>query len=495
MKNAYHQLRQRFEKIAHFEHLRGIASWDESTMMPSGGGPARAEALASIAEHIHALLTAPEVGEWLAAVTPEQLASSWDQANVALMQRRYQLNTAIPADLVNAHAKTCLTTEQAWREYRQHNDWDSFLPHQEHCFNLSYRIAEHQADILGLSPYDAALAQYNRGETVASIDPLFNDLKTALPPLIEQAMAQQQQHPTIAFTSTFPTAQQHQLALTAMRMLTFNFDHGRLDTTTHPFCGGTPEDTRVTTFYDEDNLLNGLMGVCHETGHAKYEQQLPPQWRNQPVGEAINMAVHESQSLLVEMQLCRSRALITQLHPTILSLFGERPELSQDNLYRLSKQVSRSYIRIFADEITYPLHVILRYDIEKALFAKQLRIQDLPDAWDHHMQTHLGLPTQGNFQDGVMQDVHWPSGTFGYFPAYTLGRLMAAQWHQQLEQDIGPSEAHIQRGDLKPIFDWLKTHIHQHGSHEAGRDLLARTTGQPLSITPFINHIKQRYLD
>jgi carboxypeptidase Taq len=278
-----------------------------------------------------------------------------------------------------------------------------------------------------------------------------------------------------------------------MSALGFDFTHGRLDESLHPFCGGVPDDVRMTARYDESDVASGLMAVLHETGHALYNAGLPKAWRHQPVGAPRSTAVHESQSLLLEMQICRSRAFLGYLAPLLSETFGDQPAFAADNLYRRAIRVERSLIRVDADEVTYPLHIILRYRLEQALLAGDLTVADLPGAWHEGMRELLGVEPPSD-REGVLQDIHWPTGAFGYFPCYTLGALMAAQLFEALRAAEPDLEAAIGRGDFRPLLAWLRRNVHEQGSLLDTRTLLARATGRPLAPQPFLDHLRSRYL-
>lgn len=250
-----------------------------------------------------------------------------------------------------------------------------------------------------------------------------------------------------------------------MSRLGFDFHHGRLDVSHHPFCGGISSDVRITTRYKEDEFLSSIMAISHETGHALYEQGLPEKWAIQPVGHSLGMAVHESQSLFIEMQICRSLEYIQFLAPMAQKYFENAENITQENIYYHYTKVQPGLIRVDADEVSYPLHVILRYEIEQQLFSSEITIADLPEVWNSSMQKYLGLSTQGDDKNGVMQDVHWPSGTFGYFPAYTFGALIAAQLFAAVSKSIPDIKEQLKRGDLMPLLHWLRENIHQKGNY------------------------------
>jgi carboxypeptidase Taq len=282
-----------------------------------------------------------------------------------------------------------------------------------------------------------------------------------------------------------------------MTALGFDFAHGRLDVSDHPFCGGVPEDTRITTRYSEDDFLESLMAVLHETGHALYQQGLPAAWRSQPVGGSLGAAMHESQSLFVEMQVARSPALIAFAAPHIRDHLAAHPDdraWTVDNLYAHVTRVCPSYIRVDADEVTYPLHVILRFELEQALIAGDLEVADLPDAWNARMVRYLGLSTEGDFKNGCMQDVHWFAGLYGYFPTYTLGALMAAQFYAAASSAIPNLEEKVAEGDLAPLLGWLRRKVHAQGQSRSANELLKQVTGEPLVLHHFKEHLERRYL-
>lgn len=279
-----------------------------------------------------------------------------------------------------------------------------------------------------------------------------------------------------------------------MERLGFDFNHGRLDVSLHPFCGGTSDDVRITTRYDEADFTSALMGVLHETGHALYERGLPKNWRGQPVGQARGMAVHESQSLLVEMQVCRSREFLAFAAPIMRNvLVGRGPAWDVDNLSRLYTRVEPGFIRVDADEVTYPAHVILRYKLERTMIAGDMEPADLPAAWNEGMQRLLGL-TPPDDRLGCLQDIHWYDGAWGYFPTYTLGAMTAAQFFDAAVRADPDIKTGIASGNFLPLIGWLRDNIHGKGSLLSSQDLLVAATGSPLDPEIFKTHLKQRYL-
>ncbi|MEY4551206.1 MAG: hypothetical protein RL685_7401, partial [Pseudomonadota bacterium] len=321
---SYLALEEHFRRISRLEHLEAIASWDEAAIMPAGGGEARAAALATLKTLIHAETSSPRVGEWLARAEGEQgQLDAWQRANLREVKQGYVRATALPPDLVEAASLANSKSEQAWRKLRPANDWQTFLPLLTEVVRLQREVAAALADRLGLEPYDALLDGYEPGGRSAHIAPLFAELSAALPELIKGAMERQALSPAADIVGPFPAEAQRRLGLELMKQLGFDFEHGRLDTSHHPFCGGVPQDVRITTRYDEQDCLSALLGVLHETGHAKYEQHRPPRYVDQPVGRARSMSLHESQSLLLEMQVCRSREFAELLAPRLARTFPD----------------------------------------------------------------------------------------------------------------------------------------------------------------------------
>ncbi len=352
-----------------------------------------------------------------------------------------------------------------------------------------------KADVLGSTVYDALLDEFEPGGKAATIDALFADLAAFLPDLIARARERQARLPApVAPAGPFAIEAQRRLAREMMATLGFDFDHGRIDESAHPFCGGTPDDVRITTRYSPASFLPALFAVLHETGHAMYERGLPARWRDQPVGQAASMSLHESQSLLIEMQTCRSRDFFAFAAPRLRAAFGgEGPEWDADNLHRLATRIEPGPIRVDADEATYPAHILLRYRLEKAMIAGDLAVRDLPGAWNEGMAALLGV-TPPDDRDGCLQDVHWPAGLFGYFPTYTLGAMTAAQIFDAARRAEPSIPEGIGRGDFAPLFAWLRAHVHGLGASLDADGTVAQATGRPLDAAIFKAHLEARYL-
>lgn len=487
-------LRAHFARIGHLDHAYAMLAWDEAALMPAGGGAARAEALAALRGMIQEQTADEAVGE-LAETAAAGDLEPWEAANVARIREAWRRAKAVPVDLSMALSRACSACEQAWRPARAKHDWAAVSGKLETVVALTREEAAALAAALDCEPYDALLGDYEPGVTQADIDPLFARLAAELPARIDGAIAAQRPLPKLG--GPFPSDRQAALGRALMGAVGFDFERGRLDTSHHPFCGGDPDDTRITTRYDEDDFLKSMYAVLHETGHALYQQGLPAAWRGQPVGAAGGMALHESQSLTMEMQVCRSAAFLEFAAPLIQrELLGGETTAERwqaPSLTARATRVARGFIRVDSDELTYPLHVILRYQLETDLLAGRLAVQDLPDAWDAAMIKHLGLSTRDDLANGVMQDVHWFAGLIGYFPCYTLGALMAAQLQAAARQAIGDPAAAIAAGDFGTLLGWQRKHVHERGRLVPTKTLIAEATGAPLGVGAFLTHVDARY--
>ena len=492
---AYQTLERRFKRLGVLGGVERMLDWDSQTMMPCGGAADRAEQSAAVALIRHGILTDPSLGDLLDRADGQAPADPWQAANLAEMRRLWSHANAVDAGLVEALAKAASASEMCWREARPANDFAGLEGPMGEVLALVRESAAAKADALGCSPYDALLDQYEPHGKSAHIDSLFDRLAGFLPGFLAQVIERQASEPApLPLEGPFPIDAQRALGRRMMEAVGFDFDHGRLDESNHPFTGGTPDDVRITTRYDEGDFTQGLMATLHETGHAMYELGLPASWRYQPVGEAAGMSVHESQSLLLEMQACRSRAFAEFSAPLMADAFGGvGPAWEAENIHRLDTRVECGLIRVYADEVTYPAHVMLRYGLEKALIAGDLAIADLPGAWADAMKELLGV-TPPDDRDGCMQDIHWAAGAYGYFPTYSLGALTAAQLFDAARSADGDIETGLARGDFKPLFAWLRPNVHSLGASLGSAGLVERATGRPLDGGVFESHLAARYL-
>jgi carboxypeptidase Taq len=486
-------------KLESLEHAQAMLGVDEAVNMPSGGGEKRAAALAGLASLYHEIATAPEVADWLAAAEAEDLD---EQQRVAVREfRRVHRNmTCLTSDFVARQVEAKVRAEQLWRELRPEGDWKGFLPAFESIVASVREEAEHRASVLGLSGYDALMEQYDPGARAADITPIFERLKTFLGEFIPAAMERQNRRastrPAKPLNPPYPAESQRALGVALMRVVGFDFTHGRLDTSHHPFCGGVPSDVRMTTRYTTDEFLSSLMGILHETGHGLYEQGLPGTWSHWPSGKARGMSMHESQSLFVEKQIARSAEFWDFALPLVREHLGPSAidGWDLDDALAHVHRIEPGLIRVDADEATYPLHVILRFEIEQDLVSGRLAPRDVPEAWDEKMRSYLGLSTIDNPADGPMQDVHWPSGAIGYFPSYTVGALIAAQLWAALERDHPAVREEIRRGEFAAVKAWLYENIWSKASLLPSGQIIRNATGEALDPRHFEAHLQRRYL-
>ncbi len=490
---AYARLQARFARIATLGEAAGVLHWDASAMMPPGGGAARGDQLAVLAGLRHELLTAPETAGDLAEA--DAGPDHWHAANLALMRRAHLRATALPGDLVEAQERAFSACEKVWRGARADSDFARVRPHLAEVVALVRQAADALAPALGLSRYDALMDGFQPGIASADVAPVFENYESFLADALPRAEERQARAPApVPLGGEFPSTVQEALCRRLAARAGLEFEHARLDRSTHPFCGGTPTDVRITTRYDETDPAQALMGVMHETGHALYERGLPADHARQPVGEAAGMAAHESQSLIVEMQACRSDAYLSWLGPELYAAFGGDPTpYDQANLARLWRRVRRGFIRVDADEMTYPAHVILRFRLEQALVSGDLAVADLPGAWSDGLFALLGIRPPDDRQ-GCLQDIHWYDGAFGYFPSYTLGAMAAAQLAAAARREVPDLDAALGQGSLAPLLGWLRARVHGQGSLLGLNDLMRAATGRPLEAADFEAHLRARYL-
>jgi carboxypeptidase Taq len=487
--NAYATLEQKFARIACLDEAAAMLGWDASAMMPEGGAEARGEQLATLAGLSHEFLSAPDIGEALALAEPE---TDWQTANVALMREAHIRATALPRDLVEASVRAGRACESIWRQARPESDFAAVKDSLAEVVALTRESANILGEKLGLAPYDALMSQYQRGISAADATAIFaryeTFLKDALPRAEElQAGRQHEELPP----GPYPEAVQEALARKLAAAAGLKFSAARLDRSAHPFCGGTPTDIRITTRYDEADFASALMGVLHETGHALYEQNLPAAFRRQPVGAAAGMAMHESQSLIIEMQAVRSDAFLGHLAPLLTETFGKTITLG--GLKNRLRRVKRSFIRVEADEMTYPAHVLLRFRLEQALLSGDLAVADLPGAWNDGLHSLLGI-TPPDDRQGCLQDIHWYDGAIGYFPSYTLGAMAAAQLMAAARKALPTLDDALALGDFSGLSGWLAQHVHGLGSSRGYNEILTAATGEALNPAHFEAHLSARYL-
>jgi carboxypeptidase Taq len=490
---SYATLAEHQRKLHHFQHLASIAWWDQAANMPSKGNEARAAALAELAALMHRMRTDATLAERIERAEQEPL-DDMQRANLREIRRDWRLANALPEDLVQRRSLATSACEHAWRKQRPANDWAGFLKNFKPLLAISREEAHLLSQQSGLSKYEALMDRYEPGMRCATLDRVFGQMRQWLPGLIQRVVDKQSQDAVVRPQGPFATARQEALCKKVVGLLGFDFEAGRMDTSTHPFCGGVPEDVRMTTRYREDDFFPALMGTVHETGHGRYEQSRPREWLSQPVSQSRSMGIHESQSLSFEMQLGGHPGFAKMLTPLLREAFGDQAAFEPNNLRRLISRVQRGLIRVDADEVTYPAHILLRYEIERPLIDGEIEPEDIPALWDAKMQELLGLDTRGNFKDGPLQDVHWPEALFGYFPCYSLGAMYAAQWFAAMRKAMPDLDARIEAGDFAPVFDWLRSNIWSQASRWSTDELALRASGEALNPAHYREHLELRYL-
>ena len=492
----YKQLEQEWQRLHAFRGALALLRWDAAVMMPRGSADVRGEQLAALETEQHALLTTPRVSRLLdRAQASEGSLDDWQRANLRHMRRQRDHAIATPASLISRLARATSLAEVRWAEAREQNQFALFAPHLEEVLHLVRDKAALLGQALGLSPYDALIDEFTPDLRVTEIDALFAVLSRRLPSLIREAIERQSDALPLPLAGRFPGRKQKVLLTEVMKALGFDFQRGRLDESAHPFTEGVSGDLRVTTRLDRGDPFTGLLAVLHETGHALYDLGVPREWATQPVTRERGMAMEESQALLLEMTIGRSRAFVTWLRPLLQKHFAvSGPEWEVENLYRLLTRVQRSAVRVDADELTYPLHILLRYDLEKQLLGGQLAVRDLPEAWNAGMEARLELRPATD-AEGCLQDIHWAHGFFGYFPSYCVGAAIAAQLAEGLRAGVPGLNEQIRQGDFSGLTGWLRERVQGHGARLPLPALIKQATGKPLAAAPLLRYLESRYLE
>ena len=486
----FDQLTQKQKRIQALGSISGLLGWDEQTMLPEESADQRQNQSATIAAVIHEAKTDPQIGSLLDQLEARE-ASEDEEVILRDARKDYDQSTKLPASWVEEHSRLCSQAFHAWAEARKNNDFASYAPYIQRHLDLAKQGAEHLG--WGDRPYDLQIDFHDPGMDAATIDALFAELKTDLVPLLAQILDSPVK-PQEGILKGFPVAEQKTFLEEVTASLGFNYKRGRIDISLHPFCSGNGADTRMTTRFDEDNPLDSLFSSIHETGHGMYEQGLPLDSLHNALGKAAGMGAHESQSRLWENQVCRSRAFWSHYEPKFRTAFPSQLEgISSEDLYLAINAVSRNPIRVDSDEVTYNLHIIIRFEIEKKLFAGELQVADLPEYWNAQYKELLGIEPKDD-AEGVLQDVHWSSGAFGYFPSYCLGNMLAAQlWYSVLDR-IPDLEKAIATGNFATLLEWLRDKVHRHGARYHLMELSKRATGQELSPKSLLRYLKDRYL-
>jgi carboxypeptidase Taq len=492
----YKQLELEWQRLHAFGGALSLLRWDAAVMMPRGSADVRGEQLAAIETEQHAILTSPKVSRLLDRARAGAAAlDEWQRANLREMLRQRDHAIATPVSLIGRLARATSVAEVRWAEAREKKDFSLFAPFLGEVLQLVRDKAALLGQALNLAPYDALMDGYTPGLRSPAIDSIFRALSRRLPALVREAIERQREAPALPITGKFTPGRQRALIVELMKSFGFSFERGRLDESDHPFTEGVAGDIRVTTRLDQADPFKGMLAAMHETGHALYDLGVPREWHAQPVGKARGMALEESQALFVEMIVCRSRPFLQWLQPMLEKHFGVTgPEWEPGNLYRLLTQVRRSAIRVDADELTYLMHVLLRYAIEKDLLEGRLDVRDLPEAWNKGMRDRLEV-TPADDSEGCLQDVHWAHGAFGYFPSYAIGAVVAAQLYEKLRAQTPELDAGLARGELGLVTGWLAENVHAAGARSGTEELVQEVTGKPLSAAASLRYLEARYLE
>jgi len=491
---AYAELIRRVKAVSLLSSCSSLLHWDQQTYMPPRGSAHRAEQLALVAGLAHSQFTAPEIGELLAEAAQAGAAReplSPPAVNIREIRRAYERATRVPAKLVEELAHTSALAQDVWVEARRESDFERFRPWLAKLVALKQQEA--RAVSTGGLLYDALLDEYEPGETVERLTPVFGDLRKSLVDLVGRIAGSPKRPDLSILHRAYPIAAQEAFGKTVVAAFGFDFQAGRLDVTTHPFCSGIgPGDTRLTTRYSLHDFGDAFFSILHEAGHGLYDQGLESEHYGTPMGEAVSLGIHESQSRLWENFVGRSRAFWEHWLPRARQVFPEAlTGVGLDAFVFAINDVRPSLIRVDADEATYNLHILLRFELERALIDGDLPVADLPAAWADGMERFLGIKPPDDAQ-GCLQDIHWSGGSFGYFPTYTLGNLYAAQFFAGAEAELGDLEERLRRGELLPLQEWLNRKIHREGQRYRAGDLVAAVTGEPLNPGYLLGHLREK---
>ncbi|MBX2881415.1 MAG: carboxypeptidase M32 [Granulosicoccus sp.] len=493
--SALEQLKARFRRISGLNHAMTFLGWDQMVMMPDQGMAQRSESMAELAALRHELLADEAIGELLQGC--ENLAPTTEQqAMLREMRLSRDREVCLPASLVKAKILAGSKCEHQWRTQREDNDWPGFLENFRAVVDLAREEASiryEQGDYR--NPYEALLDLYCTGDSANRVESVFETLRESVPELVVAVTDRQKKSSTSSYQGDFHIADQKALNEVLMGKLGFDFSAGRLDVSVHPFSTGDRGDQRITTRFTENEFAEALLGTAHETGHASYEGNLPEAWAGLPLGESRNMCIHESQSLLFEKQIFLSRSFFSHFYKDIKQAFPKNIGDSPDQLWAELLSVEPGYIRVEADEVTYPLHVMLRYEIERDLMNGEMEAEQVPDAWEEKMQDYLGLSVDYNHKIGCMQDIHWTDGSFGYFPSYTMGAVNGAQLFKTIRAEFPDWQSRFSSGDIGFVREWLNEKIWSQGCFQTSQQLIKGATGESTNAAYLLEHLHARYMD
>ena len=496
--DPYARAAAKFALACKLESIESLLMWDAQTNMPKGGAWARGEQVGALAEVTSDLTGTKEIGDLLdEAQSYANVLDSGERANLAEMRRLWVHRAAVPKELLIERARVSQALQSVWIDAKANSDFDAFAPGFKKLMAIHKEVAAAKSAALGLEPYDAMMDEQDPGLTTAIIDPIFDDLAAELPTIMGDVRERQARWPDVLpFTGNFSVERQTALSERLARILGHSPENSRIDVAPHPFSmPHSPGDVRFTTRYNVDKFRYSVTATLHEAGHSMYEFNLPRGHAFSPAGFARGASAHESQSLMLEMMAGRSKDFLSFLAPLLQEYFGGDAECwTAKNVLNYFRRVDDDYIRVEADEISYPLHVILRYRLERALLAGDLSVDDVPGAWNESFRKLFGR-VPPNHAKGCLQDIHWAAALFGYFPNYALGESLAAQLFERAQSDDHSIVPALRKGDFKPYFNWVKPRIHEQASLKSFDDIVVEATGSKLSGAALKRHLRARYLD
>ena len=492
---TFDKLLAHYRETALLSSIEGLVTWDHMTYLPPKGVDYRSEQIGYLAGLIHRRRTDKVIAEWLEELVESDLASDpHSQAGCTIreIKRNYDRSVRVPVELVEEIARVGGHSHVAWVEAKKTDNFAHFQPWLEKMLELR-RL---QAEAIGYesTPYDALLEEFEPGETTEQVSTVLEGLRDELAPLVAAIVDSGKVAPGDIVRRRYPAAIQEKFGKQAAADIGFCFESGRLDVTAHPFCGGAgPNDVRLTTRYDENDFVNGFFSIIHEAGHGVYEQGLPKDQFGLPPGESVSLGIHESQSRMWENLVGRSRGFWQYFFPSLCEAFPEATkDVTLDDWHAAVNDSRPSLIRTESDEATYNLHIIIRFELERAMIEGDLSVADLPAAWNDAYEKTLGVRPEKD-SDGVLQDVHWCEGMFGYFPTYSLGNLYASQMFDQANEELGPLDEAFAKGEFAPLLEWLRSKVHQHGQCFTPSELIQNISGKPLSHEPLMKHLKTKF--
>jgi carboxypeptidase Taq len=484
-------LGDRLATIADLRSAASVLAWDRQTYMPEGGVRGRAEQLASLARVAHEMLVSPETGRLLEEAGEREPGSD-EAAFLRLARREHDRAVRLPARLVAEISRATALAEQAWISARENSDWSMFAPHLERVLALKREEAGH---LDGEHPYDAMLDRYDPGATTKRLRIMFDELKAGIVPLVRNVSSRLDEDRAAPLEGSFDESGQEEFGREIISRFGYDWRKGRQDKAVHPFCinFGGPDDVRMTTRFDPERLSVGLFATCHEAGHALYEQGVNPIYSRTPLSGGVSMGVHESQSRLWENLVARSRLFWSFFYDGLGATFPDvLGEVNLETIYRAVNAVRPSEIRTEADELTYDLHVLLRFELELALFEGTLAVADLPEAWNAKMEEYLGIVPE-NHARGVLQDTHWAIGYFGYFPAYTVGNVLSVQLFEAAIDERPEITHQMEHGEFDVLLGWLRENIHRHGKKYEPDELISNATGHLPETAPYLGYLQRKF--